>query len=148
MVITLHFKLIILLSQNANRNMNGRQMYFPAYLASTQKRKENEYRLSQVWIYICVYIVYYNLYLICWLSLSFMTMKKTTLLFSSRGNVNSSQLFLLLKSSTAKSSHNMLSPPELSQLPFPLILKVCLCSLTTTLAVKKKQRGKAWHVRV
>lgn len=57
---------------------------------------------------------------------------------SSRGIVGSLHLFVPFKSNTANSSHNLLSPPELSQLPLPFLLKVGLCSFTTTVALKKK----------
>lgn len=89
MDITLHFKFPL------NQNKTGRQMYFPAYRASTQQK---EHRLSQVWIYCVLFSWNYNIYLICRISLSFM--KKQLLCSAPEGLL----IYSFSSSSLAKSS--------------------------------------------
>lgn len=94
-------------------NTNGRQMYFDAYRESTQIR-------AQIVSGRCAFSWKFNS--IPDLQIRPFSYERVEITVQFRGIVSTLYLFLLRTSSAANSSHNMLSPPELPQLPLPFTL--------------------------
>lgn len=91
-------------------NTDGRQMYFDAYRESTPIR-------AQIVLGRCAFSWKFDS--IPYLETQPFSYDREEITVQFRGIVSNLYLFLLRKSSAANSSHNMLSPPELPQLPLP-----------------------------